>query len=94
VLGAAAAQGITLVIYMGMARLEGLQQALLKSLPAATSAAAVQHAGAAGERQVVTTLGQLAEVVRREGLGSPAILIIGDVLRARTVLAAPEVRAA
>ncbi len=86
VLGAAAAQGLTLVIYMGMARLAELQAGLLAALPAAIPAAVVQHAGKAAERQCVTTLATLAADARRHRLGSPAIVLVGDVLRARAAL--------
>lgn len=86
-LAAAAAQGLTLVVYMGMARIEALQAGLLSTLPAHTPAAVVQHAGCAGERCAVTTLGALADEVARGGFGSPAILIVGDVLRGHTALA-------
>jgi uroporphyrin-III C-methyltransferase len=85
-LAAAAAQGLTLVIYMGMARIAALQAGLLTALPAGTPAAVVQHAGCAGERWAVSTLGRLAEDVARGGFGSPAILIVGDVLRGRAAL--------
>jgi uroporphyrin-III C-methyltransferase len=80
VLGAAAAQGLTLVIYMGMSRLEALQAALLQSLPGDTPAAVVQHAGTPGERKLLTRLDALAGQARAAGLGSPAIVLIGDVL--------------
>ena len=82
VLGAAAAQGLTLIIYMGMARLEALQQGLLAALPASTPAAVVQHAGTACARQLLTTLGALVAEVHTQGYGSPAVLLVGQVLQA------------
>lgn len=90
-LGAAAAQGLTLVVYMAMSRLEQLHAGLLTALPAGTPAAVVQHAGTPAERSLVTSLGTLAGDVRTAGLGSPAIVIVGDVLRGRAVAAAPKV---
>ena len=95
VLGAAAAQGLTLVIYMAMARLQVVQQGLLAALPADTPAALVQHVGLAQERQAVTTLAGLHATAKAHGFGSPAVLIIGQVLHARAaLLAEPEARAA
>jgi len=94
VLGAAAAQGLTLVVYMGMAHLEELQTGLLDALPARTPAAVVQHAGTPRERQCVTTLGHLAADARSERLGSPAIVLVGDVLRARAALTGHKQQAA
>ena len=80
-LAACAAQGITLVIYMGIATIEALQAGLLQGLAAHTPVAVVQHASLPQQRHVVSTLGGLAEAVRREQLGSPAIIVVGDVLR-------------
>jgi uroporphyrin-III C-methyltransferase len=85
-ISAAAAQGITLVIYMGIATIESLQQGLLTGLAANTPAAVIQHASLPTERRVATTLGALAEAVHREAIGSPAIIVIGDVLRAANCL--------
>jgi uroporphyrin-III C-methyltransferase len=82
VLGAAAAQGLTLVIYMGMSQIDALQQGLLASLPANTPAAVVQHAGLPQEQKLLTTLAALASAAREAGLGSPAIVLVGDVLQA------------
>lgn len=82
-LGAAAAQGLTLVVYMGMRRLPALQAGLLAALPAATPAAVVQSAGTPAERQLLTTLADLVAAVAQGGFGSPAVLVVGDVLRAR-----------
>ncbi len=80
-LAAAAAQGLTLVVYMGVAQLPALQAGLIQGLPAHTPAAVVQHASLPQQRIAVTTLGTLAQTVREQGLGSPAVLVIGDVLQ-------------
>jgi len=86
-LAAAAAQGITLVIYMGIATIESLRQGLLQGLAAETPVAVVQHASRPTQRQVVTCLGDLATAVQRERIGSPAIIVVGDVLHATNCLA-------
>ena len=93
-LGAAAAQGLTLVVYMGVAQAAALQRGLLEALAAATPAAVVQHASLATQREVVTTLGALVETIEREALQSPAIIVVGDVLRGTAAWhAAPAVPA-
>jgi uroporphyrin-III C-methyltransferase len=79
-LAAAAAQGLTLVIYMGVTAIERLQIGLLQALPASTPAAVVQHASLQQQRQLLCTLGTLAEQLHYERFGSPAIIIVGDVL--------------
>jgi uroporphyrin-III C-methyltransferase len=80
-LGAAAAQGLTLVVYMGVAQLDAIAQGLSGALPAHTPAALVQGATTAAERRLVSTLEDIADDARAAAIGSPAILIVGDVLR-------------
>jgi uroporphyrin-III C-methyltransferase len=80
-LAAAAAQGLTLVVYMGVQRLAGIQAGLLQTLPGHTPAALVQHASTAAERRLLTTLAGVVADAIAHGIGSPAILIVGDVLQ-------------
>jgi uroporphyrin-III C-methyltransferase len=91
-LAAAAAQGLTLVIYMGIATVEALQSGLSAALPPGTPAAVVQSASLPTQRQAFCTLGTLVETVAREGLGSPSIIVVGDVARA-ALLASLQVEA-
>ena len=83
-LAAAAAQGLTLVVYMGVQRLALIQQGLLSAMAADTPAALVQHASTPQERRLLSTLGQLKADADQAGIGSPAILIVGDVLKGVT----------
>jgi uroporphyrin-III C-methyltransferase len=80
-LAAAAAQGLTLVVYMGVTTVHELQHGLLGALPDHTPVAVVQHASLPHQREAVGTLAGLADLVRSHGLASPAIIIVGDVLR-------------
>ncbi|MBC7938263.1 MAG: uroporphyrinogen-III C-methyltransferase [Chitinophagaceae bacterium] len=80
-LAAAAAQGLTLVVYMGVQRLDTIRSGLLAALPGATPAALVQNASRNDERQVVTTLHDLLAATRQARICSPAVLIVGDVLQ-------------
>ena len=79
-LGAAAAQGLTLVIYMGVSSIDTLQAGLQETLPAATPAAVIQHASLPHQRQLVCVLGELAAQVHAERIESPAIVVVGNVL--------------
>ena len=81
-LGAAAAQGMTLVVYMGVAQLDAIVTGLIAALPLRTPAALVQDASLPSERRLVSTLANIAEDAQRAHIASPAILIIGDVLTA------------
>lgn len=78
-LAAAAAQGITLVIYMGIATVEVLQTGLLTGLPGTTPVAVVQHASLPQQRHVVCRLDALAHTVATERIGSPAVIVVGEV---------------
>ena len=86
-LAAAAAQGLTLVIYMGVSTAEAVQQGLLAALKADTPVAVVQHASLPQQRHARCTLRELSATIAAEGLGSPAIIIVGDVVRGAQQLA-------
>jgi uroporphyrin-III C-methyltransferase len=93
-LAAAAAQGLTLVIYMGVLQAAGIEEGLLRGLPGHTPLAIVQHASQPRQRHAVTTLERLQSTLRDEGLGSPAIIIVGDVLHGLAALVPAERAAA
>jgi len=81
-IGAVAASGVTLVIYMGMAQVARIREALLRHLPPDIPAAVVQQASGPGERHARATLGTLVETLEAQGFSSPAVLVIGRVLDA------------
>jgi uroporphyrin-III C-methyltransferase len=72
---------LTLVIYMGVSGAGGIQEQLLTALPADTPVAIVQRASLPEQRHAVATLDQLAATIEREGLASPSVIVVGDVLR-------------
>jgi uroporphyrin-III C-methyltransferase len=75
-----AACGLTLVIYMGLARLAHIVARLRAGgLAASTPAALVGAATLPGERAIVATLGELAPLAT--GFPRPAIVVIGEVVR-------------
>lgn len=79
----AARGGITLVIYMGITHGADITAALMAAgLAGSTPAAVVQNGCTPRSRSHATTLRALAGDIRRLGIGSPAILVIGDVVRA------------
>jgi uroporphyrin-III C-methyltransferase len=88
-LAAAAAQGLTLVIYMGVQRLEQIRSGLMTALPPGTPAALVQHVSTTQQRELVTTLERLVEDAAVAAIASPAVLIVGDVLRGAQAISAP-----
>lgn len=76
------ASGTTLVIYMGMKHLASIVSELIAAGAAEdTPAAAVQHGTLPQQQQVISTLGMLPLAVRQQGLTSPAIIVVGEVVR-------------
>jgi uroporphyrin-III C-methyltransferase len=72
---------LTLVIYMGVSSLDHIRQGLLKGLPGHTPVAIVQHASLPQQREALTTLGEVVNTMAREGLQSPSIIVVGDVVQ-------------
>lgn len=79
--GIAAAQG-TKVMLMGMSRLRETLAALMAAgQSGSVPAAAVQWGATGRQRSVSSTVAGLADAVEQAGLGSPAVVVIGEVVR-------------
>jgi len=77
-----ARSGATLCLYMAMSRLgEICIELMAGGLPAHTPAAVVQWAGTQKQRQVISDLRNIAADAVEAGLGSPSIVIVGEVAR-------------
>ena len=75
------ATGGTLVIYMGIANLPHIvAQLLAAGMSPMKPAAAIQNGTSPHQRSVISTLAELPTEVQAHGLGSPSIVIIGDVV--------------
>ena len=72
---------LTLVIYMGVSGAAAIEQALLKGLDADTPVAIIQNASLPTQRHATATLATLHATLGSEGLGSPSVIVVGDVLR-------------
>ena len=83
---------LTLVIYMGVSGVAHIQEQLLHGLPGETPVAVIQHASLPQQRHVATTLAQLPRDVVAAGLGSPAVIVVGDVLRGLAAAGLPATR--
>jgi uroporphyrinogen III methyltransferase / synthase len=78
----------TLVILMGVGRLEDIVRRLSRAgWPAATPVAAVQWGTLPAQKTVQGVLGDIARRVRRSGLGPPAVVVAGRVVSLRKRLA-------
>jgi uroporphyrinogen III methyltransferase/synthase len=78
----------TLVVYMGMSRLDRIVERLLEAgMDAGTPSAVVQDATLGRQRTTVAPLHALAEAARREGIAPPAVVVIGSAVASRPELA-------
>jgi uroporphyrin-III C-methyltransferase len=67
---------------MGVARCAAIQAGLMAGgARADTPVAVVQSATRDAQRQLITTLGELPQALAASGLGSPSIIVVGDVVR-------------
>jgi len=72
----------TLAIYMGMGRLPDIVAGLVQGgLDPATPAAVVQWASLGRQRSVSAPIESLAAAVQAAGLGAPAVILVGGVVR-------------
>ena len=70
----------TLVILMGMGRLASIAARLVAAgRPADQAAGVVQWGTLPRQRQVIATLGTIAQAAGDAGLGNPAVVVVGDV---------------
>ena len=75
-----AGKGRTLVIYMGLAGAERISEKLMADgLAPDTPVAVIERATQPGMRRVNSLLADLAGLVAREAIASPALIVVGDV---------------
>ncbi|WP_375493403.1 uroporphyrinogen-III C-methyltransferase [uncultured Jatrophihabitans sp.] len=76
-----AAHGGTLVILMAMQRLAAITEALVvHGRSPQTPAAVVQHADSPVQRVLRAPLSEIAAAASREGMGAPAVVVVGEVV--------------
>ncbi len=74
--------GTTLVIYMGLKNLPGIAHALRDAgMAAGMPVAVVQNGTLPTQKQVVSTLAQVVDAAKCAGLQSPALVVVGEVVR-------------
>ncbi|MEY4675746.1 MAG: uroporphyrinogen-III C-methyltransferase [Pseudomonadota bacterium] len=81
---------LTLVIYMGVQSAAQVSQGLLQGLPGETPVAVVENASQDRQRQAQGRLDQLQALLVQEQLGSPSIIIVGDVLKGLLALTSAQ----
>ena len=83
---------LTLVIYMGVRSAGTIQAGLLQGLPADTPLAIIEHVSLPQQRHAVSQLGQLVATLQAEQLGSPSVIVVGDVLKGLAAVAQQPVQ--
>jgi NADPH-dependent 2,4-dienoyl-CoA reductase/sulfur reductase-like enzyme len=84
---ALARTGQPIVIYMGMANLRGIAEALgAGGLPAETPVAVVAAATLPEQSVLTTDLGRVVEAVAAGEVAAPAIVVVGPIVALRSVL--------
>jgi len=79
--------GQTVVFYMGLSQLRTIFTNLIAAgAPDSLPAALVAQATLAGQRVITGTLATLADQAEAEGIESPALLIVGEVVKLRAAL--------
>jgi uroporphyrin-III C-methyltransferase len=82
--GPLARTGQPLVLYMVMHNLDRITDALMRGgQDANTATAVIAGATTAQERILVSTLGEVADAVRKERFQPPAIVVVGDIVNVR-----------
>jgi len=81
-LGRTAAQAkLTLVVYMGVSTVADIESDLTVGLPPDTPIALIQNATLPNQRQAFGTLASLRDTMTTHQIASPAIMVIGDVVK-------------
>jgi uroporphyrin-III C-methyltransferase len=78
---ALARTGTTLVIYMGRKRMPEIAAALMQAgMKPETPACAIENGTMSRQREIVSTLRELANAMAAKKIASPALIVIGEVV--------------
>jgi len=77
---------LTLVIYMGIKGAKSIESGLLQSMSPMTPAAIIQNASLENQKNVFCPLQELHKTIVDQGLTSPCVIIVGNVLKGITAL--------
>jgi uroporphyrin-III C-methyltransferase len=80
---------LTLVVYMGVSGAARIQAELLSGLPARTPVAIVQNASLPQQRHAVCELQRLQATLAEQKLGSPSVIVVGNVMQGLLALVQP-----
>ena len=84
---AVARTGGTVVVYMGLSRIDAVAERLLAGGRSPETPAAVIESGTyPRQRTIAGTLGTIAELSRQADAGKPALIVVGDVVGLRSAI--------
>ncbi len=71
----------TIVVYMGLANIAEISQQLIRhGLPATTPVAAIENGASEKQRRYIGSLENISNIVQQQGLQSPVLFVIGEVV--------------
>jgi len=73
----------TVVVLMGLTKIADISQAFKAAGKTDLPVAVIQNATLPQQREVFGTIADIAEKVQESGIGSPAVIVIGEVVRQR-----------
>jgi uroporphyrin-III C-methyltransferase len=76
----------TIVVLMGVNRVEELQKVLAEVRDPETPVAVIQEGTTASQRVFVTTLSKLSVTIKENNVRSPAVIVVGEVIKLRNKL--------
>jgi uroporphyrin-III C-methyltransferase len=85
-IGLAAQSSATVVILMGMKKLDAIMECFALNGKADTPVAIIQNGTMSNQQSVIGTVSTIASLTKIEDLGSPGIIIVGEVVRYATEL--------
>lgn len=71
----------TIIVLMGVGNLPKISKQMLRTRDANTPVAIIERGASDKQRVVTGTLGNIAELAKKEGVKPPAITVIGDVVK-------------
>jgi len=84
-LALAAKSSATVVVLMGMGKLAEIAQLYSAEGKSETPVAIIQEGTGSGQKEVVGNMGNIEEISRNNGVSSPAVIIIGEVVHLASV---------
>jgi uroporphyrin-III C-methyltransferase len=87
----AAKSNATVVVLMGMTKLQDIVQLFIEEGKSNMPVAIIQNGTMPDQRYALGTVSTIVEIVKKSGISSPAVIVIGEVVRLHPDLVAEEI---